>query len=244
MWRPKSNSDAIEIRKMWEFPDLLTHVDAVFEKEDGTILFFVGREIYAFSGTTFVYRSSLSHLGIDHHFEKIDAIFKWNYNKRTYIFSGDQYWKLDGDFVDRHYPKDILRSWRDVYDVDTAFSNDEALYFFKGMSFYRFNHRAMRINRMNPQSTAHEFMRCPIQRRMFKLANRFGDELNVDVIDNGRLDEFPEDEDNIEKLDEKSENDAKTKNTSDDALKYYPTFPIFLASLAISRVLPSILLHF
>lgn len=243
MWRPDSNSDAIEIRKMWALPDSMTHVDAVYENDDGIIWFFIGQDIYAFSGTTLAYKSSLSHLGIDRYFNKIDAIFKWHYNKRTYIFSGHRYWKMNGGVVDQNYPRKILSSWRDVYDIDTAFSNEENLYFFKGKSFYNFNHRTMRINRMDPQPSAQKFMRCPRREPRFRLANRSGAEGKLDVIDDGRAEEFPEDEDNIEKLDEHFENSAKTKNTSDDASNHYILYPIFLASLAISRVFPSILLQ-
>lgn len=100
----------------------------------------------------------------------------------------------------------------------------------------------MRMDRMNPQSSAHEFMKCAMQRRNFKLSSRFGDE-HVDVIDDGEADEFPEDKDNIEKQEEMTENAAKTKNTSDDASNHYLLYPTFLASLTLSRVLPSILLR-
>ena len=243
LWRPDYNSDAIEIRKIWRLPESFTHVDSVYEKDDGMIWFFVGRDIYVFSGTTLAYKTSLSHLGIDHHFEKIDAIFKWNYNKKTYIFINDQYWKLNGKVVDHNYPKDILRSWRDVYDINTAFSDEENLYFFKGTSFYHFNPRTMRINRMKPQSAAEKFMKCPMQPRRFQLDSRFGSE-NPDVIDEEQTMEFPEDEDNIEKLEAEANTD-EIENTLDDndASKNYFIYPVFLASLAVSRVLQSILLR-
>lgn len=239
MWRPYSNSHAIEISKFWILPEYVTHVDSVYENDDGLILFFFGREIFTFSGTTLVYQSSLSHLGIDHHFEKIDAIFKWNFNQRTYIFSGDQYWRFDGDFVDRNYPKNIIRWWHDVYDIDTAFSDDDGLYFVKGTSYYLLNPRTMRIDRMNPMPLSEKFMRCQ-ERRKFKVAGRFGDGFH-DVIDIGQTVEEFLDEDNIEKLDEIIET-AINEGSSDDVSRHYLIFPIFLASLTISREVSSILL--
>jgi Hemopexin/Matrixin len=244
MWRPSSNSDAIEIRKMWtELPESLAHVDAVYENEDSKIWFFVGHEIYVFSGTTFEHRMTLAHIGIDHHFKQIDAIFKWHFNKLTYVFSGDQYWKFNGDRVDEHYPKNILRAWRDVYDIDTAFSQDEKLYFFKGKSFYEFNHRSMRLNRMTPQPIAQNFMNCPGQKQLFKLATRFWADDNVDVIDDEEIEEPEDDEENPEKPLLQQENVVTPENTSDDASKNQLLLFIMLASLAISRVLSSISLY-
>lgn len=242
MWRPDSNSDAIEIRKMWsQLPESFTHVDAVYESEDSKIWFFVGRDIYVFHGLTYEYRISLSQIGIAHHVNKVDAIFKWPFNKLTYIFSGDQYWRFNGDVVDGNYPKDILRVWRDVYDIDTAFSDDEKLYFFKGKFFYQFNDQSMRLNRMNPQPNAQNFMKCPGQKQLFKLATRFGDEDNVDVIDEEVI-EFPEDDDeNPEKPSLQHENVVTPENTSSSV--HQLILSIMLASLAVSRVLSSISLY-
>lgn len=240
MWRPQTGSDEIEIRTMWrDLPEDFTRIDAVYESENRKIWFFIGRDIYVFEATTFLYRSSLSHLGIDHHFDKIDAIFKWHFNERTYIFSGDQYWRLDGDSVDQHYPKDILRSWREVYDIDTALSDGEKLLFFKGKSYYELNRRTMRIDRMKPLSSAADFMKCTGQHREFKVSSRFGDEY-LDVIDDGRFADFPEDEDNIEKLETISLDAAKTENTSDGADTLNLLLLLLLASLAFSRAFSSI----
>lgn len=250
-WRNPNttNAEATKIRSMWkEIPENFTHVDAVYENDDGKLMFFIGSDIYGFSGTKFEFKSSLSKLGIDHHFKKIDAIFKWHFNQRTYIFSGDEYWRLDGKMVNRHYPKDILRSWRNVYDIDTAFSNNEKLFFFKGTSYYEFDSPTMRLDRMNPQPSAQNFMGCEGEKVKFKLSSRFGDE-NVDVIDEGVI-EIPEDTDNIEKfldtIDDipvDGKNETETKNTKDSAATHHLILSIIMASLAVSRVLPSILLY-
>lgn len=225
---------------MWrDLPEDFTRIDAVYESENGEIWFFIGSDIFAFDATTFLYRSSLSHLGIEHHFEKIDAIFKWHYNQKTYIFSGDQYWRFDGDSVDQHYPKDILRSWRQVYDINTALSDGEKLFFFKGTSYYELDHRTMRINRMKPLSSAANFMKCPVQHREFKISSRFDDEY-LDVIDDRVVVDFPEDEDNIEKFEATSLNATKTENTSDGADFLNLLLSLLLASLAFSRAFSSI----
>lgn len=244
MWRPESALDAIEIRKMWrELPESLTHIDSVIENDEGHLWFFIGRDIFIFSETKFLRKSSLSHLGIDRHFNKVDAVFKWHFNNRTYIFSGDQYWRLEGNVVDKHYPKDIRRSFRNVYDVDTAFSDNNKLYFFKGKSYFEFDSRTMRIDRMSPQPSAQNFMKCPGSKKTIKIATRFGE--THDVIDDGEAPLFPEDEDNIEKMEETTHIDAKIgEKTTDNASTHYLLYPILLASLALSQVLPSILLYF
>lgn len=229
MWRPAHNSDAIEIRRFWLLPDYVTHVDSVYENEDGLIMFFFGRQIFAFNGNALAYQSSLSRLGIDHHFEKIDAIFTWRLKQRsrTYIFSGDQYWRFDGDYVDRNYPKDIIKWWHDVYDIDTAYSDDDGVYFVKGTSYYVLNPRTMGIDRMNPLPLSDKFMGCP-ERRKLKFEGRFGDDVEDgidDVIDMGHkgigrrvqvLDEY-----NIERVDDES--------SSGSISLHILLFPIFLA---------------
>lgn len=249
MWNVSENGSAIEIRQKWrELPENLTHVDAVIENDDGKLLFFIGRDIYGFVNTRFEFNSTLSTLGIDHHFNKIDAIFKWHYNNRTYIFSGDEYWRLDGKMVSRHYPKDIMRSWRDVYDIDTAYSSNNQLLFFKGKDFYEFDSRAMRIDRMNPKPSAQNFMNCPGSKEKIKFATRFGED--VDVIDEGGRLERPDDDDNLEKKAHEDDPTADsstmtppTKSSKDGAGTHHLLLSIMIASLAISR-LPSILLYF
>lgn len=84
----------VPINRWWrDLPHDFTHVDAVFEQNDGKILFFIGRDVYVFNSTTLDRKMSLSYLGISRYVDKIDAIFTWGYNKRTYIFSGEIYWK-------------------------------------------------------------------------------------------------------------------------------------------------------
>lgn len=72
----------------------LDHIDAVFEMKNGQIAFFEGRKIYIFNQQiSLVGVSDLKHFGFDHRLKKVDAIFRWNYNKNIYVFSGGYYWK-------------------------------------------------------------------------------------------------------------------------------------------------------
>jgi matrix metalloproteinase-25 (membrane-inserted) len=162
MWRPDKNSSVIEIRNMWkELPDSLTCVDAVYESDDSRIWFFIGQEIYIFTGRILEQKLLLAQLGIHRQFSKIDFIFKWHFNKKSYIFSGDHYWRLNGSKVDAEYPKLIGTKWRNVFGVDTAFSDENNLYFLKGLLSYQFNSRLMQLDRSNPQQNSQKFMNCP-----------------------------------------------------------------------------------
>lgn len=56
---------------------------------------------------------------------RIDAAFIWGYNKRTYLVSGDMYWKMNENntFVEYDYPRD-MRTWKNVpVPLDAAFND-------------------------------------------------------------------------------------------------------------------------
>lgn len=247
VWNANKNSSAMEIRSLWpELPANLTHIDAAIVNEDDKLLFFSGRNIFGYGPKKYEFTSTIQTLGIDHHFDKIDAIFKWNVNNVTYIFSGNQYWRLDKKRVNKHYPKDIMRAFRDVYDIDTAFSTSDNLYFFKDKYFYEFDARAMRINRMKPQTSAQKFMNCP--KVDLPSRNDFEDDNDRDVID--KLDPVirPDDDANIERvyLDEPTNHESNSTKKPEEgggAVTHRLLLSIMAASLAISR-LPSILLYF
>lgn len=228
MWRPDTTQDTYEIRQLWhELPENLERVDAVYQKSDGNILFFIGRRLLAFSSETFLYESSLSRLGIDGAVDKIDAIFKWDRNDRTYIFSGDRYWRFDEGAmrVEQNYPMQIMRIWRNVYDIDTAFSSGGKLLMFKGLSYYEFNDRTMRLNRMNPVPSAPNWMKCAGA----KILLRSGfDDSDSDII------HLPEDEDEIP---EDIENPEKITPATGDAVSVHRLLkfltPIILLAVSV-----------
>ncbi|KAG5671614.1 hypothetical protein PVAND_001807 [Polypedilum vanderplanki] len=200
MFRPQSdNTNAIETKSFWKgLPEDFTHVDAVYENYEGKIYFFIGRKIFIFSSTTLVAETTLSELGINTNVEKIDAIFKWSHNKRTYIFSGNDYWRFDekSDHVEKNFPRAIDRAFKDVYDIDTAFSFENELYFFKNEHFYNFDEISMTMKRMKPQLSANKFMNCNIP--VNTIVNRFG--VDVDFIDLGEeFNKIIDDVDNAER---------------------------------------------
>jgi hypothetical protein len=87
----------VEIARLWKgLPEGFTKIDAVYEDKKSQIIFFLGKHYYVFNTNELAYYAPLTHLGLPEHLEKIDAIFKWGHNNRTFIFSGSQYWRFVG----------------------------------------------------------------------------------------------------------------------------------------------------
>lgn len=85
-----------EISRMWKALDQYDHIDAVFERKDGKFAFFIGNEVvvienYGRGGKA--YTHNLDYLGIEQKLKKVDAIFRWGYNNKTFLFSDGLYWK-------------------------------------------------------------------------------------------------------------------------------------------------------
>ena len=65
-------------------------VDAVYERPDHRIVFFVGRHFFVMRGNTRVESgpNPLSDLGLPPNLESVDAALRWGWNDKTYFFSG------------------------------------------------------------------------------------------------------------------------------------------------------------
>lgn len=83
----------VEFSRMWSELQHFDHIDAVFEKKDGTFVFFSGKEVMVIDNRQKAYTHSLEYLGFERNLKKIDAIFTWGHNNKTYVFSGYDYWK-------------------------------------------------------------------------------------------------------------------------------------------------------
>lgn len=191
-------TEVIEIRKLWnQLPQTITHVDAVYQAQNGEVLFFIDTHVYIFESGRLEVQTTLQNLGLGNNVRKIDAIFKWGYKnqpKKTFIFSGESHWILDETnmHVKNKDPYQITKIFRDVYDIDTGFSDkDEKLYFIKGENFYEFDDNTLRMKRMRPGLSANKFMYCNIEDTNNIIAMRFGDDDNNfrDYIDLGPIKE-------------------------------------------------------
>lgn len=83
----------VEIYRMWEPLHQFDHIDAVFERKDGKFVFFIGQEVIVIDSYQKAYTHNLEYLGFSRSLKKIDAIFTWGHNNRTFVFSGNEYWK-------------------------------------------------------------------------------------------------------------------------------------------------------
>lgn len=158
------------IHAFWyNFPQWVDHIDAVFErKTDGKILFFIGDKFWTYSGNNPIPGHPrdgvpLTELGLPADVKKVDAAFVWGFNNRTYIISGDMYWKLNerNDYIEPDYPRD-MSIWRQVpVPLDTAFNYwDGKTYFFKGQYFYQFNDKKMKVQKGYPKLIQKYWLGC------------------------------------------------------------------------------------
>ncbi|XP_052742916.1 matrix metalloproteinase-2-like [Bicyclus anynana] len=170
-WRIGANGPypghPIEITKMWAaLPENLTHVDAVYERPDRKIAFFIGKKLYLFDSQYLIpgYPKDIVHLGLPEDLEKLDGAMVWGNNGKTYFYSGNMYWKLDDETgrIELDYPRDMLM-WRGVgYNIDSVFQwKDGKTYFFKGKGFWKFDDLKMRVQYEKPLPSAQFWMSCP-----------------------------------------------------------------------------------
>lgn len=83
----------VEFYRMWPELRAYDHIDAVFERKDGKFVFFIGDEVVLIDNQQKVYTHNLEYLGFSRRVKKIDAIFTWGHNNKTFVFSGEDYWK-------------------------------------------------------------------------------------------------------------------------------------------------------
>ena len=66
-------------------------IDAVYERSDHKIVFFIGRSYYVLAGNTQLDEGPLpiSNLGLPSSLQKVDGAFRWGWNNKIYFFSGE-----------------------------------------------------------------------------------------------------------------------------------------------------------
>ncbi|XP_060077847.1 matrix metalloproteinase-2-like [Ylistrum balloti] len=169
------SQEKISLHSFWMgLPHEVDHIDAVFERiNDQKIIFFIGDRYWVYNSNSPVSRfppegRPITEFGIPSDVKKIDAAFVWSYNSRTYLISGDMYWKLnlENNHIEMDYPRD-MSIWRDVpVPVSTAFQyqagpKDKAkTYFFKDDKFYLFYDDKMRVKHGYPKAIRDHWWGC------------------------------------------------------------------------------------
>lgn len=163
------------LHSFWKgLPNEVTHIDAVFERPtDQKIIIFVGDRYWVYNSNFLVARfprkgRPITEFGIPQDVKKIDAAFIWSYNSRTYLISGDMYWKLNQEHnhIELDYPRD-MSIWRNVpvpvssaFQYRTAANEKGKTYFFKDDKFYLFYDDKMRVKRGYPKSIRDDWWGC------------------------------------------------------------------------------------
>ncbi|XP_053609179.1 matrix metalloproteinase-2-like [Plodia interpunctella] len=160
----------MDISRMWPgLPRDFTRVDAVYERPDRKIAFFIGKELFLFDTQNLLpgYPRAIRELGLPSSLEKLDAAMVWGHNGKTYFYSGSLYWKYDEEegHVELDYPRD-MSMWKGVgYNIDSVFQwKDGKTYFFKGRGFWKFNDLQMKVEHEKQLPSAPFWMGCPTER--------------------------------------------------------------------------------
>ncbi|XP_034941519.1 matrix metalloproteinase-2 isoform X2 [Chelonus insularis] len=155
-----------EITRLFNLPEDIDHVDAVYERLDKKIVFFIGKNYYVFNAHKLEpgYPKELRTLGLPASLEKIDGAMVWGHNSKTYFFSGTMYWRFDEmvNFVELDYPRDMSMFAGVGYNIDAVFQwKNGKTYFFKGKGFWEFDDLRMRVAHEKPRPSAQFWMNCP-----------------------------------------------------------------------------------
>ena len=94
-WRIDKNGgtreDPINLASFWYgLPEDIDHVDAVYERPDHKIIFFVGDQYYVMTGNSQLEEGPIpiTRLGLSESVKKLDGAMVWGWNQKTYFFSG------------------------------------------------------------------------------------------------------------------------------------------------------------
>ncbi|KAM6957276.1 matrix metalloproteinase-17-like, partial [Aplochiton taeniatus] len=164
----------ILIHSFWVgLPERTTHVDAVYERTDRHIVFFIGSQYWMFRDTFSLpgyprpLRDWAMRTVAGRAPERVEAAFVWAHNGKTYLFSKGEFWRFDETEQERKleagYPK-MASLWSGVpSEPDDIISwGDGDAYFFKDISFWVLKRGELDQGNITPKSVAVEWMECDI----------------------------------------------------------------------------------
>ncbi|XP_045077275.1 matrix metalloproteinase-17-like isoform X2 [Coregonus clupeaformis] len=162
------------IHNFWVgLPLWLDRIDTVYERSDGHIVFFIGAQYWVFKDRASLpgYPRSLEEWGVrtmdGRALERVEAVFVWAHNGKTYVFSGGEFWRFDeGGRVRKlegGYPK-RASLWTGVpSDPDDIISwGDGDAYFFKDTSYWVLKRGGLDQGSITPKSTSVDWMKCKV----------------------------------------------------------------------------------
>ncbi|XP_063047102.1 matrix metalloproteinase-25 [Engraulis encrasicolus] len=160
------------IKNFWiGLPHHMDRIDAVYERTNGQIVFFIGNQYWVFKDRAALpdYPRPLAEWGMrtsaGHIPAKLEAAFVWAHNGKTYLFSGGEFWRFDergGDMRQEvGYPKSATL-WAGVpsHPDDIISWADGDTYFFKGSSYWVLRRGGLNEGDIQPKSSAVDWMKC------------------------------------------------------------------------------------
>lgn len=144
---------------------------------------------WIFEGTKYIDGPKLiSDYGLPLEMKRLDAVFTWGGNGKTYFFKGYQYWRYNEKMnkIDPEYPKNISDGWGAVrYPVDSVMTwKDGNSFFFKGMDFvkYKFSERYL----YKPEKISKFFFKCEEDTNVVMAGtNNEEEEEEEELVENG-----------------------------------------------------------
>ncbi|CAB1341376.1 unnamed protein product [Coregonus sp. 'balchen'] len=162
------------IHNFWVgLPLWLDRIDTVYERSDGHIVFFIGAQYWVFKDRASLpgYPRSLEEWGVrtmdGRALERVEAVFVWAHNGKTYVFSGGEFWRFDEGGrirkLEGGYPK-RASLWTGVpSDPDDIISwGDGDAYFFKDTSYWVLKRGGLDQGSITPKSTSVDWMKCKV----------------------------------------------------------------------------------
>ncbi|GBP63592.1 Matrix metalloproteinase-25 [Eumeta japonica] len=146
-------------------PEDVEVVKAVYERRNGNIVIFSGRDYWEFDrGFRSVGTGSLSEFDLPPDVLEVNAVFVSNYNNKTYFIENDRFWRYDESTktMDANYPKS-MSAWRQIpYPISAVLVWKGETYMFRGPRFWRFDSRLVGVPADRyPLPTAQIWLACP-----------------------------------------------------------------------------------
>ncbi|XP_047489085.1 matrix metalloproteinase-2-like, partial [Penaeus chinensis] len=159
--QPSRREFPYEIKyRFYGLPRDVDHIDGVYVDRQDNLVFFSGPNFYVLDYFFRLRRKGmLTDLGVNA--THIDAVMVWGHNGRTYLFSGNNYWRLDRrGMAEMDYPRDV-NVWRGLpHNMSGAFTFRSVTYFLAGRVYWEFDNIAMRVIR-SPYLMASHWLSCP-----------------------------------------------------------------------------------
>ncbi|XP_053312473.1 collagenase 3-like [Spea bombifrons] len=163
-WRKRPQKPDVEANFIDAVWPNLGRVDAALEVPERDIVYlFKGRQYWATSGYKMLwgYPRDISRFGFPRSVTKIDAALYMGSEMKIIFFTGDKYWSYNRSRyrMDSKSPKRIKDGFHGISKkVDSAFQNDDYLYFSNGPHHIEYNYRRQRVLGSIPNN---RFLNCP-----------------------------------------------------------------------------------